>query len=129
MTERYSHYAPENFNDAFQKIDSIYGNSAGQENTAANQTESNSSDRVPNFEKVQPEAQKQKETVQKANHSPETVVGQPKTDNVIKFDFVNRKLAWCLKRAFPRYFEDGPFFIVWIFFLTSKLHDNIGYVK
>jgi len=92
MTERYSHYAPENFNDAFQKIDSIYGNSAGQENTTANQTESNSY-RVPNFEKVQPEAQKQKETVQKANHSPETVVGQPKTDNVIKFDFVNRKLA------------------------------------
>jgi len=59
MTERYSHFAPGNFNDAFSKIDSIYGNSAGQQDIVTIQTESNSSDRVPNLEKGQPEVQRE----------------------------------------------------------------------
>jgi len=92
MTERYSHYAPENFNDAFQKIDSIYGNSSGQHNTTvAAQTEPNNSDRIPETEKIQPATQKK--TAKKLNSKLETENEQPKTDNVIKFDFVNRKLA------------------------------------
>jgi len=92
MTERYSHYAPENFSDAFKKIDSIYGNSSGQHNTTiAAQTEPNNSDRILETEKVQPAPQK--ETVKKLNSKLETENEQPKTDNIIKYDFANRKLA------------------------------------
>ena len=93
MTERYSHFAPDNFNDALSKIDNAFGSGTHQQNTADIQTGHNSLDRTPETEKVQVEAQKQKETVPKSSNGSDNETKQPKTDNVIKFDFVNRKLA------------------------------------
>jgi len=92
MTQRYSHYAPENFSDAFNKIDNVFGSSLGQQNTTvAAQTEPNNTPRMPEAEKVQPAPQKV--TAKKSSIKPETENEQPNTDNVIKYDFANRKLA------------------------------------